>query len=196
MKLFIFAGLTILLCACSFPLSAQDLALAIAPAPYAPLDLESSIVSASALSPAERKDLIKEFKGVIYMALQNSSYTSWPGRSMSDCLSGTKQNPTPTWSEQCELLTPQTRALYSFYGGQPESSSLKRMDVQFRVSGREVLEDLKRPIDGWLGRSRPINTGQGWRWDTGDARAQLTLDETNPAKGICFTWSRAPFPQP
>ena len=168
--------------------AADDIQLAAAPADYAPSDIVDAPKIAQSLTGVERRELVKEFEGVLSMALRDYAYPTWPGRSMSDCLSSNRD----AWSQQCELITPQTNSYYRFYGADESNARLKQIDVHFHVADQAAMNDLARSVSKLLGRGQ--RTDSGWAWNSGGSRqAKLFLDQPvtvgDPAP-LHFLWAR------
>ncbi len=165
----------------------EELQLAAAPLEYAPLDIMDAPKVSQSLTGLERRELVKEFEGVLSMAVREYSYGAWPGRSMSDCL----KTPQEAWSQQCEMITPQTNSYYRFFGSSESAAHLKQVDIRFHVADPLAMNDLAKSVSKLLGKGQ--RTDEGWRWNTGSQKAVLSSEQPliqgDPAP-LHFTWTR------
>ena len=180
------AGMTIMRFCASPSVASAEIQVVSAPANYAPLDLAEGSSVAKSLSPKERRELVKEFEGILSMAVRKYSYASWPGRSMSDCLRNGQEG-----AYECELITPQSHAYYTFYGSEERAAILKKVTVNLSVADTAAVDDLARSVAKLLGRGE--RSDSGWLWNSNPQQAKLFLDP--PAKiedplPLHFVWTR------
>lgn len=163
-----------------------DPTLVSAPSRYAPLEVSKGQDPSIPLTKSQRRDIVKQFEGLLYMAVHGNSYEKWPGRSMSDCSPG-RSGP---WRYQCDITMPNAHGVYFFY-----PHRLQRMEVQFGVSDSSLLVDLKRRLDSIFGQGKKLGHST-WRWKNGAQSATLLMMDPSEIPGsgfplLRFQWERS-----
>jgi|GEM_PF-5513170 len=120
---------------------AGDLLLGTAGAPAAPVDAEKARQDPFiALSPSQRREIVREFKALLSIGAQTASITHWAGRDISDCQNQTSSK--EGYCSKCEIQMGDTRASYMFY---PSGASCRLEDVDVTVDScdKTLLKELK-----------------------------------------------------
>lgn len=178
----------------AIPLSAADVQLETAGAAYAPMDPKKARDASVSSSAGDREDAVKEFKGLMSMALNKVSHTQWQGRSIADCEQRTGSG--AEWCAKCEIIMPHANGFYYFF---PEGAgcTLQQFDAHVHVPDPSILPELRAPLQRYFGRGNVVTHGvskgiAGRHWDTGSDFADLLLDHSGEPY-IRFVWSRAPL---
>lgn len=153
-------------------------------APYAPLD-PSKVKST--LTQEDRDDAVKEFKGLMSMALSKVPENRWAGRSMADCERASQKG---SWCSRCEIIMPHANGFYFFY---PEGGSctLQQFEAHVHTDG-SVMSQMRAPLQSYFGRGESLESGMRRRWITEGDKAELFLDRTRGEPFVHFLWSRDP----
>ncbi len=188
-----------------------DSGLSTAGAGFAPLDV-SKAASKDPLVPMsseERLTLLKEFKGLVAMALDKSSYDRWTGRPMSDCFSSESINGATDapagWHYRCEMITGEGDGFYYFYPSEARRGfTLQHVDIRIEAFDAKLIDEMRSSLHPLLGQSirppegtRPVATARGpvHHWETSADIAYLFDDvpPSHPQGSVRFLWSRAPL---
>src|SRR5579872_1361386 len=158
--------------------SPNEVASATEGRPYAPLDVShaSHEDPYRILTPEERKDLLGEFKGLVHMGLEKTSYEHWSGKSMADCESGNGNKKADSgedrWQYKCEIITGEGNGLYYFYPDESRRAyTLQRVDVRLHTGDHDLLNDVRRSLQTLFGRSSSVE-GR-YHWETTEDIAEL-----------------------
>lgn len=192
-------GLSFVVC----PLHAADQGLATASVPYAPLDIaQAKHPDANVpLSKTERRELLGEFKGLVYMGLQKVAYNRWPGKSMADCYPA--ESPKEAWQYKCEIITGQGNGFYYFYPNESRQSlTLQHVDIRIHAADQALMDDFRKPLQDMFGKAgvatqtmlaaRPASPIR--HWNTGNDVADLFVDQSvRPQGSVRFVWMRTPL---
>jgi len=168
--------------------------------PYAPLDVsqESHEDPYRTLTPEEREDFLGEFKGLVHMGMEKTSYDRWSGKSMSDCESAGNNQAAGDWKDRwqykCEIITGEGNGFYYFYPDESRRAfMLQRVDVRLHTGDHGLLNDVRRSLQTLFGRSSSVDGH--YRWETAEDVAELFVEspEGDSQKLIRFVWNRAPL---
>lgn len=162
-------------------------------APYAPLDPKKGKEMTNYSSAGDREEAVKEFKGLMSMALAKVSLSKWAGKSISDCEqhSGSGSD----WCARCEVIMPHANGFYYFY---PEGGActLQQFDAQVHVAQGSFLSELKKPLQSYFGRGVPgkVAAGSvGRHWQTAVEVADLIMETSEGEPFARFVWIREPL---
>jgi len=125
---------------------ATDLILASAGAPHAPIDITRARQDPyMALSAAQRREIVREFRALLSMGVQPIGYNNWAGREISDC-----ETASAGACRRCEIQMGQARAQYLF-SSVNGSCRVQGVDVRVDSADETLLKDLKPAARDYVG---------------------------------------------
>ena len=183
-------------------MAARETPLVAAGAPYAPLDLSHPQNDPNVpLSKTQRKELLGEFKGLVYMGLRKVPFERWEGRDMGDCEK--PKNAGDRWTLKCEIITGQGAGSYYFYPGETrQTATLQHIDIHVDAADDKLLDEFRRPVQDLFGKASIIQTpavqakasGPIRHWNSGQDMAELFIDHSvRPEGSVRFVWMRSPL---